>query len=101
MTHNIDQKLIQYKEPTWILLTLCYPPTPTKGWGVDEHTDLGFLTILNQDQIGGLEVKVSSRLSGQIAGHVNKTVDTFLLRANVRTHMENGLKCNPKRTFLL
>ena len=39
------------------MLTLCYPPTPKSGWGVDEHTDLGFLTILNQDQIGGLEVK--------------------------------------------
>ena len=48
------------QEPTWILLTLCYPPTPKSGWGVDEHTDLGFLTILNQDQVGGLEVKESS-----------------------------------------
>ena len=52
--------IILTKEPTWILLTLCYPPTPTSGWGVDEHTDLGFLTILNQDQIGGLEVKTGS-----------------------------------------
>jgi isopenicillin N synthase-like dioxygenase len=28
-----------------------------KGWGVGEHTDYGLLTLLAQDDIGGLEVK--------------------------------------------
>ena len=48
------------QNPSWNLLAVCYPPTPKDGWGVDEHTDLGFLTILNQDQVGGLEVKEGS-----------------------------------------
>lgn len=39
-------------------MSVCYPKTPVGGVGVGEHTDLGFLTILNQDMIGGLEVKV-------------------------------------------
>ena len=42
-----------------------YPPRPERGtaepaWGVGEHTDYGFLTILKQDDAGGLEVKSKS-----------------------------------------
>jgi isopenicillin N synthase-like dioxygenase len=39
-----------------------YPPVPASApsdqrWGVGEHTDYGLLTILKQDDVGGLEVK--------------------------------------------
>lgn len=37
------------------------PPTDPKLWGVGEHTDYGLLTILLQDDAGGLEVKSQSR----------------------------------------
>jgi isopenicillin N synthase-like dioxygenase len=42
-----------------------YPPGPKRTgaepeWGVGEHTDYGFLTILKQDDAGGLEVKSKS-----------------------------------------
>jgi isopenicillin N synthase-like dioxygenase len=42
-----------------------YPPGPARSgtepaWGVGEHTDYGFLTILKQDDAGGLEVKSKS-----------------------------------------
>jgi isopenicillin N synthase-like dioxygenase len=36
------------------------PPDPT-SWGVGEHTDYGLLTILLQDDAGGLEVRSQSR----------------------------------------
>lgn len=40
-----------------------YTPAPTNGeqqWGVGEHTDYGLLTILKQDDSGGLQVKSKS-----------------------------------------
>ncbi len=41
-----------------------YPSGPDPGpseesWGVGEHTDYGLLTILKQDDVGGLEVKAA------------------------------------------
>lgn len=51
---------------TWEPLTLFrifnYPPTPESlesQWGVGEHTDYGLLTILKQDNSGGLQIKVN------------------------------------------
>jgi isopenicillin N synthase-like dioxygenase len=36
------------------------PPQDVSQWGVGEHTDYGLLTILKQDDTGGLEVKSRS-----------------------------------------
>lgn len=43
-----------------------YPPVAQKpgeavSWGVGEHTDYGVLTILKQDDVGGLQVKSNAR----------------------------------------
>ena len=45
------------KRPTLLFRIFQYPPTPRSEWGVGEHTDYGLLTLLAQDEIGGLEVK--------------------------------------------
>ena len=49
-------------DPLVLFRIFNYPPEPTAGspepsWGVGEHTDYGLLTILKQDEVGGLEVK--------------------------------------------
>jgi isopenicillin N synthase-like dioxygenase len=45
-------------QPTMLFRIFHYPAsTADKGWGVGEHTDYGLLTLLAQDEIGGLEVK--------------------------------------------
>ena len=46
--------------PTPLFRIFRYPPQPagdTVSWGVGEHTDYGLLTVLKQDDRGGLEVK--------------------------------------------
>lgn len=47
-------------DPTELFRVFCYPPHPhppdADEWGVREHTDYGFLTLLKQDDAGGLEV---------------------------------------------
>jgi isopenicillin N synthase-like dioxygenase len=47
-------------DPTVLFRLFHYPPEPQTNdgsWGVGEHTDYGVLTILLQDEVGGLEVK--------------------------------------------
>ena len=47
-------------DPTLLFRIFNYPSASrdqSQDWGVQEHTDMGFLTILKQDHLGGLEVK--------------------------------------------
>jgi isopenicillin N synthase-like dioxygenase len=52
-------------EPLTLFRIFNYPPDRApeseKSWGVGEHTDYGMLTILKQDDSGGLQVKSQSR----------------------------------------
>lgn len=51
--------------PTLLFRIFHYPAsTATEGWGVGEHTDYGLLTLLAQDDIGGLEVKTPTESGG-------------------------------------
>jgi isopenicillin N synthase-like dioxygenase len=45
-------------DPTILFRIFSYPPSPVQadGWGVGEHTDYGLLTLLAQDDNGGLQV---------------------------------------------
>ncbi len=45
-------------DPTVLFRIFHYPPAPDgdTGWGVGEHTDYGLLTLLAQDDNGGLQV---------------------------------------------
>ena len=54
------------KDPLVLFRIFHYPPdtSPSENepsWGVGEHTDYGVLTILKQDDAGGLQVKSRSR----------------------------------------
>jgi len=45
-------------DPTLLFRIFHYPASAaTEGWGVGEHTDYGLLTLLAQDDVGGLQVK--------------------------------------------
>jgi isopenicillin N synthase-like dioxygenase len=48
-------------DPLILFRIFRYPPVPADSaepqWGVGEHTDYGMLTILMQDEVGGLQVK--------------------------------------------
>jgi isopenicillin N synthase-like dioxygenase len=62
--HYFEQRY--YRDPLVLFRIFNYPhPGATSddeiAWGVGEHTDYGLLTILRQDDIGGLQVKSRSR----------------------------------------
>ena len=48
-------------DPTILFRIFHYPAPPPgdDGWGVGEHTDYGLLTLLAQDDVGGLQVKTT------------------------------------------
>ena len=52
-------------DPLTLFRIFNYPASPPgqneEDWGVGEHTDYGLLTILRQDNSGGLQIKVGSR----------------------------------------
>jgi isopenicillin N synthase-like dioxygenase len=48
------------REPLTLFRIFNYPPPKGDLWSVGEHTDYGLLTILLQDDAGGLEVKSGS-----------------------------------------
>lgn len=53
-------------EPVTLFRVFSYPPHGATGsdaplWGVGEHTDYGVLTLLKQDDSGGLQVKSRTR----------------------------------------
>jgi isopenicillin N synthase-like dioxygenase len=43
-------------DPTVLFRIFHYPPSTDDGWGVGEHTDYGLLTLLAQDDSGGLQI---------------------------------------------
>ena len=49
------------RDPTILFRIFRYPPAPPgdESWGVGEHTDYGLLTLLAQDDVGGLQVKTA------------------------------------------
>lgn len=44
-------------DPTLLFRVFEYPAGDGEGWGVGEHTDYGLLTLLAQDENGGLQVR--------------------------------------------
>ncbi|MCG6138413.1 MAG: isopenicillin N synthase family oxygenase [Nostoc sp. LLA-1] len=50
------------KDPLILFRIFNYPPNSSSQteWGVGEHTDYGVLTILKQDNVGGLQIKSKS-----------------------------------------
>ncbi|ALG11330.1 isopenicillin N synthase family dioxygenase [Kibdelosporangium phytohabitans] len=48
-------------DPLILFRIFNYPPGGDEAWGVGEHTDYGLLTILKQDDNGGLQVKSQDR----------------------------------------
>jgi polar amino acid transport system ATP-binding protein len=45
-------------DPTVLFRIFRYPPDASPaGWGVGAHTDYGLLTLLQQDEVGGLQIR--------------------------------------------
>ena len=52
-----DERLVAITADPLVLFRIFGYPPQRDGWGVGEHTDYGLLTMLHQDDSGGLEVR--------------------------------------------
>lgn len=82
---EIENILRDFQEGSQILVVNCYPPCPNPELtlGIPPHSDYGFLTILLQDEVQGLQI--------QHAGEwvtVEPIPNSFVV--NVGDHLEVG-----------
>jgi isopenicillin N synthase-like dioxygenase len=74
-------------EPHGVQNALCYERTPPKKWGVPGHYDNGFLTILMQDDAGGLQA-----MSKDEWFSIPPVEDTFVVNfGNMLEHISYGV----------
>jgi isopenicillin N synthase-like dioxygenase len=78
--HDFARQYLQ--RPTRLFRIFNYPPTPPQAWGVAEHTDYGLLTLLAQDDTGGLEVRARAgwRTAPPISGALVCNIGDMLER---------------------
>ncbi len=72
-----------FRDPVVLLRLFRYPPAASTApdHGVGEHTDYGFLTMLWQDQLGGLEVRTDT-------GWVSVAPDPHVFVCNIGDMLE-------------
>lgn len=74
-----------------------YFPEPSKTVGITSHADPGMLTVLLQDQVGGLQVKVNGKwidlkpLHGALVINIGDLFQVFLyMFARVKSYFNLG-----------
>ena len=87
-----------FEHPTVYLRLLHYPPIPQAAeadlYGSAPHTDYGFMTLLAQDDIGGLQVRATEKQSLQLGGDwidVPFVTDSFVVNvADLLSYWSGG-----------
>jgi isopenicillin N synthase-like dioxygenase len=81
-------------DPTVLFRIFHYPPGDAESWGVGEHTDYGLITLLAQDDHGGLQVR-----SGET--WIDVPADPYAFVVNIGDMLERmtrgGYRSNPHR----
>jgi isopenicillin N synthase-like dioxygenase len=65
-------------DPVELFRIFTYPPDWPGEWGVAEHTDYGLLTILMQDDCGGLQVRTTAADGSTVWHEVQPIPNTFV-----------------------
>ena len=64
-TNNIDKNMIlkKFQDGSQLMVVNCYPPCPQPDLtlGMPPHSDYGFLTLLLQDEVKGLQIQLQDK----------------------------------------
>ena len=73
-----------FKRPSSLLRFIKYPPTEGGKTGIGEHSDYGFLTLIDQDDVGGLQAKTLdgdwidvTPVPGSLAVNIGDTLEAW------------------------
>ena len=81
-----------FEDPTFFLRLHKYPPQPNREenqFGVAPHTDIGFMTYVMQDNVGGLQVKKPGTEDWVDVPYIE---NSFILNAgDMLHHLTNGV----------
>jgi isopenicillin N synthase-like dioxygenase len=81
-------------DPTVLFRVFHYPPGDDASWGVGEHTDYGLVTLLAQDNHGGLQVRSRDEW-------IDVPADPYAFVVNIGDMLERmtrgGYRSNPHR----
>ena len=97
---DLEYFVKRFAEPTVLFRIFNYPALVGKEtkdlWSVAEHTDMGFLTVLKQDQSGGLEAKTLDGVWVEVA----PVEDTFVINIGVMLELWTGglLRATPPQS---
>ena len=94
------------RRPTTLFRVFRYPPAAAGRWGVGEHTDYGLLTLLAQDDCGGLQVRTDTGWieAPPVAGTLVCNVGDMLERLSggaLRVGAASGLEWQRARPLFL
>ena len=93
-----------FKRPSSLLRLIKYPPTEGGSQGIGEHADYGFLTLIDQDDVGGLQAKTVdgdwidvTPISGSFAVNIGDTLEAWTKLKDF--HVSQKLRSTPHRVI--
>lgn len=103
-----EEILKEFEDGSQLMVLNCYPPCPQPDLtlGMPPHSDYGFLTLLLQDEVKGLQIQHKENwvtvepIPGSFVVNVGDHLEVHLIMYMYLTHLFNDLKALTTQTII-